>query len=112
MEITFRQRRLKKAFDSERELQKRFGKRMAKKIAMRMAVLRNARTLSMVPTSKPERRHQLDADRDGQFAVDLLHPHRLVFEPSHNPLPRREDGGIDTDRVTAITIVNVIDYHG
>ena len=45
------------------------------------------------------------------YAVDLVHLHRLVFQPSHDPVPRLADGGIDVGHVTAITIVEVIDYH-
>ena len=84
---------------------------MAAKIKRRLAVLSSASTLSKVPTSKPDRRHQLRGDRSGQYAVDLVHPRRLIFEPNHEPLPRRADGGIDTDQVTAIRIIEVIDYH-
>jgi proteic killer suppression protein len=111
MDIAFRRRRLATAFNSERILNMRFGDRMAKVISMRMAVLKNARTLSLVPTTKPDRRHQLQGDRDEQYAVDLVHPNRLVFEPNHDPIPRKGDGGVDTDQITAITIVDVIDYH-
>ncbi len=84
---------------------------MAKVIKKRMAVLKVARNLGLVPTTPPDRRHQLSGDRDEQFAVDLVHPHRLVFEPNHESLPRKGDGGIDTEQVTAITILDVIDYH-
>lgn len=84
---------------------------MARVIMIRLAVLKAARNLGMVPMTPPDRRHQLSANRDEQFAVDLVHPRRLVFEPNHEPLPRRDDGGIDTDQVTAITILDVIDYH-
>lgn len=111
MEIVFARRRLEKTFNSATALKRAFGDRMARTIAMRMAVLRNARTLSMVPVTKPERRHQLEGGRAGQYAVDLVHPHRLVFKPNHDPMPRKEDGGIDTDQVTAITVIEVIDYH-
>ncbi len=111
MDIDFARSRLEKTFNSEKALKKDFGDRMVKTIAMRMAVLRNARTLGMVPVIKPERRHQLEGDRSGQYAVDLVHPNRLVFEPNHNPMPRKKDGGIDTDQVTAITIIEVVDYH-
>ena len=45
------------------------------------------------------------------FAIDLVHPFRLVFEPNHDPLPRRKDGGIDLEQVTAIKILEVVDYH-
>ena len=78
---------------------------------LRLAVMKEARVLALVPTTPPERRHQLRGDRDEQFAVDLVHPYRLVFELNHQPYPRKEDGGIDTDHVTAITIIEVIDYH-
>ena len=53
----------------------------------------------------------LTEDRDEQYAVDLVHPKRLIFEVNHDPIPRNEDGGIDLTKVTAITIVEVVDYH-
>ena len=111
MNIVFARRKLEKTFNSATALKRTFGDRMARTVAMRMAVLRNARTLSMVPVTRPERCHQLEGGRVGQYAVDLVHPKRLVFEPDHNPMPRKEDGGIDTDQVTAITVIEVIDYH-
>lgn len=77
----------------------------------RLAVLKNAHTLSEVPTTRPERRHQLKGKRNKQYVVDLKHPYRLVFKPNHEPIPLREDGGIDTESVTAITIIDVVDYH-
>ena len=111
MDITFRFRRLDRSFNSAETLRKVYGVRMAKAIMNRLAVLKAARTLALVPTTLPDRRHQLRGDRDEQFAVDLVHPRRLVFEPNHEPVPRRDDGGIDTEQVTAITIIEVIDYH-
>lgn len=36
---------------------------------------------------------------------------RLVLEPANDPLPRKEDGGLDLARITAVEIVEVIDYH-
>ena len=84
---------------------------MAGKITMRLAFLKNAKTLAQVPTRPPNRRHQLTGDRDEQYAVNLVHPYRMIFKPNHDPLPRKEDGGIDLHRVTAITIMEVVDYH-
>ena len=78
---------------------------------MRLAVLANAPTLAAVPHTPPDRRHQLTGDREGQYAVDLDHHNRLIFVPNHDPVPRLDDGGIDIDRVTAITIMEVTDYH-
>ncbi len=111
MDIVFRTRKLEKTFNTAATLQKTYGAQMAKTIMMRMAVLKTAPNLGLVPTTRPDRRHQLSGTREGQFAVDLVHPHRLVFEPSHQPPPCRDDGGIDVQQVTAITILDVIDYH-
>lgn len=111
MQIAFRTRKLEKAFNAADVLQKAFGAMMARVIMMRIAVLRAARSLVEVPTTRPDRRHQLSRDRDERFAVDLVHPYRLVFEADHEPIPRGDDGGIDTERVTAIKILDVVDYH-
>ena len=98
-------------FNTDSALKKAYGDRMVRTIAMRMAMLRHAPTLSKVPITKPDRRHQLKGNRAGQYAVDLVHPNRLVFEPNHNPIPRKKDGGIHIDQVTAITIIEIVNYH-
>ena len=78
---------------------------MAQTIMTRLAVFQDAETLAEAPITLPDRMHQLTSNRDEQYAVYLVHPYRLVFEPDHDPLPRREDGGIDLERVTAITVI-------
>ena len=111
MDIAFRTRKLERIFNSAVALRKTFGARMAKVIMTRLAVLEEAANLASVPTTPPDRAHALRGDRTAQFAVDLVHPYRLVFESNHEPLPRVEDGGIDVGQVTAIVIVEVTDYH-
>ena len=111
MEITFRTTKLKKTFDSEEDLTKAYGDRTARAVMRRLAVLKNARTLALVPTRPPERLHLLTGNRSGQYTVDLVHPYRLIFKPNHDPVPLKEDGGIDKDGVTKITILEVVDYH-
>ena len=111
MDIAFRTRKLAKIFNSAHALQKAYGKRMTRVIMNRLAVLKAAPSLALVPTTPPDRRHQLHGDRDEHFAVDLVHPWRLVFVPNHEPFPRRDDGGIHTEQVTSITIIDVVDYH-
>ena len=111
MEITFRTRKLQKVLNSLKDINKNYGDRMALAIQSRLAVLRNANNLFLVPSSPPVRLHQLSGDRQGQFAVDLVHPQRLIFVPNHDPVALREEGGIDRDKVTAITIIEVTDYH-
>ena len=84
---------------------------MSRVIQIRLAVLRNARSLSQVPVTPPDRFHLLRGDRIGQYAVDLVHPYRLIFEPNHDPIPRLPDGGVNLELVTAITILEIVDYH-
>ena len=110
MEIVFRTRKLARIFNSTNALRRQYGDRMARTIMTRLAVLREAPTLSMVPTLPPNRRHQLSGGRAGQYAVDLTHPYRLIFEPTDTSV-QEAGGGINTDAVTAITIIEVTDYH-
>ena len=111
MEVTFRTRKLQKTFNSKDSLSKEYGSQMTQRIISRLAVLKSATSLSKVPSTPPDRCHMLIGDRGGQFAVDLIHPQRLVFEPDHDPIPRKEDGGIDLDGVRTVTVIGVIDYH-
>jgi proteic killer suppression protein len=111
VEISFQSQRLAGRFGSERELRREYGTRIARTILTRIGVLAGANTLEMIPNSPPERLHQLAGQRQHQFAVDLVHPFRLVFEPDHDPVSRNSDGGIDLTKVTAIVILGVIDYH-
>lgn len=111
MQITFSTSKLEKTFNTENALVKRYGSRMKIVIVNRMAVLDTASNLALVPTTPPERMHQLVGQLKGKFAVDLVHPFRLIFEPNHELLPRKDDGGIDTQKVVAITILEVKDYH-
>ena len=111
MDIIFKTTKLKKVFCSDKELLKEYGKENADKIKKRMAFLRSAPSLSMVPITPPFRRHQLKENLEGLFAVDVKHPDRLVFKPANDPVPLLADGGIDVTKVTAIEIVGVGDYH-
>lgn len=111
MDISFRTRKLEKTFESGAALRRAYGARMAVAIEHRMAVLKAASSVASVPDTPPERRHLLRGDRRGQFAIDLVHPKRLVFRPARPPPPRTDGGGIDLARITAIEIVEVVDYH-
>ena len=59
----------------------------------------------------PGRCHELTGNRKGQLSVDLDGPYRLIFKTAHNPLPRKEDGGLDWERVTAIVVLGVDNTH-
>ncbi|MGV9007830.1 MAG: type II toxin-antitoxin system RelE/ParE family toxin [Brevundimonas sp.] len=110
MDLYFGSKKLEKTLSDQRKTDREFGQ-LARTLRLRLAVLTAAESLADVPIVPPERRHQLTNDRNEQFAVDLKQPHRLIFEVANDPIPRNDDGGIDLDNVTAITVVEIIDYH-
>jgi len=109
VDLTFKSAKLEREFGDEKRLKRAYGDQ-AGHIMRRLAVLEAATNLAVVPTARPERCHLMTGDRAGHFAVDLKQPYRLVFEPTP-PVPMLPDGSIDRMHVTAITILEVVDYH-
>lgn len=81
-------------------------------IRRRMDDLRAAETLVDFRTLPQARCHELKGDRHGQLSLQLKHPYRLIITPAHDPIPRKDDGGLDWTQVTAVLILEVVDYHG
>ncbi|MBF0109464.1 MAG: killer suppression protein [Magnetococcales bacterium] len=113
MEIFFRDRKLKKECNSQQSLQKAYGEKQARLIALRLKAIRAAVHLGEFwPTQKHTGRcHELKGNRAGQLSMDLDHPYRLIFEPANVPIEQRPEGGLDWHRVTAILIIGVEDTH-
>lgn len=89
----------------------RFGKPLAERLQQRLAELKAAETLEDIRRLPSARCHELSQNRQGQLAVDVVHPKRLIFKPDHNPVPWKPDGGLDWSRVTRIRVIEIIDYH-
>ena len=113
MEIGFANSKFAKSCNNERLLVRRYGKRRATLIMRRLTQLRAAPTLDTFhpPYTGATRCHELTGSRKGVFSIDLDHPYRLLFEPAHDPIPTRPEGGIDWAHVTAIQIIGVEDTH-
>lgn len=37
--------------------------------------------------------------------------YRLIFEPANDPIPLKEDGGLDWKNITAVNIIGIEDTH-
>ena len=111
MQIGFASKKVAKLCNSQKEMRAKLGPRDAQRLAQRLAELHAAATLDEMRHLPGARCHELTGDRKGQLAVDLVHPKRLVFEPDHNPVPTKPDGGLDWNAVTQIVIVEMVDYH-
>jgi len=53
----------------------------------------------------------LKANRKGQWAIDVEHPYRLIFDPANDPLPYVKEDILDLSQITAIRLLEIEDYH-
>jgi len=110
VEIFFKDRKLKKLFDDPKELYRAYVI-LTRKIDQRKEELKAADTLEDIRKIIAARCHELEGNWKGYLAVNVSVNYRLIFKPEHDPLPFKEDGGLDWQQVTAIRIVKIEDYH-
>jgi len=110
MDIYFSSDKLMAIFNDEKSLRRKYGQ-LSGKIQQRMAELRAANCLSEISQFPPARCHELKGSHKGKFAVTVSGNYRLIFEPGNDPIPTKEDGGIDLPKVTEICVLDVTDYH-
>lgn len=111
MEVLFSIRKLQRDCSGEREMIRRWGRPLARKLQQRLMELAAARTLADMSRLPPARCHELTLDRKGQLSVDLAQPYRLIFAPDHDPVPLKPDRGLDWAGVTRVLILEVADTH-
>ena len=82
MELTYKNEKLRNICENSKynkELAKKYGAEVAKKLPRRIKELRAFNSLNDVPTNPPFRRHKLTGDRDNQFAISITNQYRLIF---------------------------------
>jgi proteic killer suppression protein len=75
-----------------------YGCEMAAKIQMRIDQIRAADSVEMMIQYRIGRCHSLHQNRKNQYAVDLVHPQRLVFEKKGT-------------EIQIANIIEIVDYH-
>lgn len=78
--------------------EKKYGSRMAEKIHQRIDQIEAADTVEQMIQYGIGRCHPLHQNRKNQYAMDLVHPMRLVFEKKG-------------DEIQIANIVEITDYH-
>ena len=111
MELSFRNSKLAKVLNSERELIKNYGADNGRRIGLRLQNIRDAATLAELSKVPQTRVHELKADRNEQISVDAKHPYRLILVCSHEEVPRKPDGGLDWARITKVQLIEIVDTH-
>lgn len=109
MNVSFGSSKFAREVNDRKLLVRTYGDRRAKLIGRRLDDLRAAASLADL-RNLPGRYHELHGDRKGQISADLDHPYRLLFRPAE-PVPVREDGGLDWNRVESVVILGVEDTH-
>jgi proteic killer suppression protein len=110
LEISYRNKKLEKQLTDPKEMVKSFGQ-LARKVNQRLKDLGDADDLSIMRSIPAARCHELVGDRKGELAVDVSSNYRLIFEPVHDPIPKKDDGGLNWEEVTKIQINEIEDYH-
>jgi plasmid maintenance system killer protein len=111
MKVFFRSNKLQKTCNTEKAMLVQMGEKRTRKLKQRLMELQAADNLQQIPKVPPPRCHELSGDRKGQLSVDLDHPYRLIFIPADDPVPTKNDGGLDWTRVTAVEILEIADTH-
>lgn len=101
-----------KLANSSKQALKTLGKQSARKLRTRMKDLDSAIILEDMRFLPAARCHELKGKLKGSFAVDLHDGLRVIFTPDHDPVPAKEDGGVDWIQINAIIIItDITDYH-
>ena len=98
MDITYKNKKIEKICTDDKTAERTYGREMADKLHQRIDEIDAADTVEMMIQFHIGRCHPLTQNRKGQYAVNLVHPYRLVFE---------KNGGT----VQIANILEIVDYH-
>jgi len=110
MKITFCNNKLKKYANNDILAERKLGKREAELFKQRLDDLTAAINLEDV-RYLPGKYHELIGNRKGQWACNLVHPYRLIFEPLEDPIPRNEDGQYLWIEIKGVQVIEIENYH-
>lgn len=98
LQITYKNNKLKEECEKYDVSKRHYGEQMAEKIFFRIGQLRSVDTVEELIKYKLGRCHGLEGNRKKQYALDLVHPYRLVFT-------------VEGKEVQLAKIIEIKDYH-
>lgn len=98
LQITYKSNSLERICTNYTIAKRKYGERMARLIHQRVGELKSAVSIDMLVKYSIGRCHPLEGDRKGEYAMDLVHPYRFIFEQNV------------TD-IQVVRIINIEDYH-
>ena len=98
MQLAYKSKAIEKVCTDAHEAEKKYGSVMAEKIHLRIDQISAASSVEEMVQNRLGRCHLLQHNRRSQYAMDLLHPQRLVFS-------KKEDDA------QVVIIHEIVDYH-
>ena len=98
MKISYKNKKIQRICTDAKVSDRAYGNEMSEKIQMRIDEIRASDTVEEMIRFRIGRCHALTNNRKGQYAVDLVHPYRLVFEKYGN-------------EIQIAHIMEIVDYH-
>jgi proteic killer suppression protein len=108
MIIQFKSSKLKKQCENPARAAKDFGADIGRRLIQRINELESAVSLNDIKMLPSARLHRLQGNRSNSYAVDLVHPFRLIF----SPIKENKNGEYRLAEIRIIRIEEVVDYHG
>lgn len=109
MDIEFRTTKLKKTCEDFELAKREWGDKRARTIIRRINEILGAECIADLNYAPPTRCHLLEPRNKGVYAVDVVHPFRLLFQAIS------EDGAslgnANPSQVARVRILEVNDYH-
>ena len=108
MIIQFKTKKLQKQCENPQEALKVFGLSIGNKLVQRVVELQAAVSLEDIKRIPAARLHRLQGNRRNEYAIDLVHPFRLILRPDLG-----EGQSInELSKIHIVQIEKVEDYHG
>jgi hypothetical protein len=98
LEVQYKDKKIYKVCTNANAARKQYGENMARKIHQRVDALSAADSIDMLVQYHIGRCHLLTGDREGQYAMDLVHPYRLIFIQVG-------------DEIQIAEVQEIVDYH-
>lgn len=98
MQVKYKTEKLRKVCTDASIAKRKYGEAMTEKIQQRIDELLAIDSVEEMIEFKIGRCHKLNGDRNGQYALDLVQPYRLVFIKIE-------------DEIQVISVVEIVDYH-
>lgn len=105
MYTCFKNGKIRKICETNDIAIRKIGPEQAEALAQRIGELRAANCLADMRKLPHVRLHMLVGNRDHQYAVDLIHPKRLIIWPI------TDSKVIDEKTIDEIEIIEIVDYH-